>query len=288
MNKMPSLDRKYRSFNFEGTIRESQYHEGDAPTPFFNLTTDQRSDFRTDKKDTFVELNPYSSVPELKFGFRVSEDDENEADLSNQSFEEKLKILKNEDNGWKSPIFNNGIILDDADNAFTMFETANQEAFTRKTSKGSLSNQVLDSNNESCSCTAKKRGRNKLCSRLYEINILSVGRGSEWERDELDEPSFDCMIISIKNIFSSRAESQSARPINKTKRAQTFYDLHTNSISDFEKSFESVDPRTPKSALNKTQLNTSYLLSKVESRIKMVEQPARMPKIKFTYSNNKL
>ncbi len=51
-------------------------------------------------------------------------------------------MLKNEENGWKSPIYNNGIILDDADNAFHLFEVANHDAFTRKTSKTSLHNQI--------------------------------------------------------------------------------------------------------------------------------------------------
>lgn len=44
-------------------------------------------------------------------------------------------MLKNEENGWKSPIFNNGIIVDDADNAFNLFEAANKDAFIQKTTK---------------------------------------------------------------------------------------------------------------------------------------------------------
>jgi hypothetical protein len=67
----------------------------------------------------------------------VSEDEENEG---NQSFEEKLTLLKNEESGWKSPIYNDGIILDDADNAFHLFEAAHYDAFIRKTSKSSLDN----------------------------------------------------------------------------------------------------------------------------------------------------
>lgn len=53
-----------------------------------------------------------------------------------------MALLKNEESGWKSPIYNNGIIMDDADNAFHLFEAAHHEAFIRKTSKGSYDNQL--------------------------------------------------------------------------------------------------------------------------------------------------
>jgi hypothetical protein len=102
------------------------------------------------------------------------------------------------------------------------------------------------------------------------------------------------MIVSIKNILSTQSSVDDAcspaKTTSKAKRAHTFYEHHNTSISDFDKSFESIEPRTPKSSLNRTftQLNSSYFLSKVDSRVKIGEsRPAKL-RIKFTYSNNQL
>jgi hypothetical protein len=90
---------------------------------------------------------------------------------------------------------------------------------------------------EQCGCIEELKERNKLWSRVYEINILSMNR---IHQEELEEPAFDCMILSIKNILSTQSsivETNRPRVMNKAKRAHTYYEAHAQSYCDFDKSF---------------------------------------------------